>query len=392
MKKIGAIILLLATLALTLGSLTSCSGGVEIPEDMQIVFGGEEHGYYFFAPEEWTISNVGQIKSAYASRVDATSVSLVKVDPKDFLPDGRNADDYFFGGFFADSMKKFNGEPKVSNPDGEAVTFGKEGEAADKAKRYTYTYEYFDHTANQTVKFGYMQYLLKHDADYYIFTYAASMEKRTGTDVTFYDYYLDKDDEEGKLTKIINSFRFIDKKGDVTEEQREKDADGYILASNPDIAGFSLYVPESFKVDYSNAIVSATHSDGTNVNMTLSAGTNENVNSYMHRRLNELRSFAENIECDFMKDEEGNVLVDENSDKKILKYTKLDDFGGAINAYAYEYTYEIDGEKYFVYQIVAIDGWLLNYNGYVLTYTVKDANFSLHSDELANIIEKVNFE
>ena len=47
---------------------------------------------------------------------------------------------------------------------------------------------------------------------------------------------------------------------------------------------------------------------------------------------------------------------------------------------------------YFVYQIVAIDGWLLNYNGYVLTYTVKDANFSLHSDELANIIEMVNFE
>lgn len=392
MKKIGALILLIATVILSSCSLTSCSSGVEIPEDMQIVFGGEEHGYYFFAPEEWTISNVGQIKSAYASRVDATSVSLVEVYPKDFLPDGKDADTYFFGGFFADSMKAFDGEPKVSNPDGEAVTFGKEGEAADKAKRYTYTYEYFDYTANETIKFGYMQYLLKHDGAYYIFTYAASMEKRSGTDVTFYDYYLDKDGEEGKLTKIINSFRFISKSGEIAEPEYEKDKDGYILASDPDLAGFSLYVPESFKVDYSNAIVSATHSDGTNVNMTLSAGTNENVNSYMHRRLSELRSFATDIDCEYMTDAEGNVLVDENSDKKILKYTKLEDFGGAINAYAYEYTYKINGEKYYVYQVVAIDGWLLNYSGYVFTYTAKDVNNNLHADELNKIIEKVSFE
>lgn len=392
MKKIGALILLLATLVLTAGSLTSCSSGVEIPEDMQLVFGGEEHGYYFFAPEEWTISNVGQIKSAYASRVDATSVSLVRVDPKDFLPDGKDADTYFFGGFFADSMKDFDGEPKVSNPDGEAITFGKEGEAADKAKRYTYTYEYFDYTANRTIKFGYMQYLLKHDSDYYIFTYAASMEKRSGTDVTFYEYYLDKDGEEGKLTKIINSFRFIDKKGEVSDPEYERDADGYILASDPDLAGFSLYVPESFAVDFGSAIVSATHADGTNVNMTLSAGTNENVNSYMHRRLSELRSFATDIQCEYMKDEDGNVLVDENSDNKILKYEKLDDFGGAINAYAYEYTYVIDGERYCVYQVVAIDGWLLNYSGYVFTYTANEVNHSLHSAELDKIIEKVTFE
>jgi hypothetical protein len=282
---------------------------------------------------------------------------------------------------------------KISNPDGEAVTFGKEGEAADKAKRFAYTYEYFDYTANKTVKFGYMQYLLKHDGDYYIFTYASSMEKRAASEETYFDYYLDKEDKPGKLTEIINSFRFIEKTGEEEAPEYTKDEDGYILISDSELSGFNLYVPSSFKPDYSSAIVSATAPDGTNVNMTSSAGTNENVNAYMHRRLSELKSFAENIECEYMRDEDGNIIVEsESSDRKVIKYTRLDDFGGAINAYAYEYTYEISGEKYYCYQVIAIDGWILNYSGYVFTYTAKYDNHSLHSEELANMIKKVDFE
>ena len=393
MKKIVAILLLAAALICASVTLTSCSGGVEIPEEMQLVCGGEEFGYYFFAPEEWTISNVGEIKSAYASRVDPTSVSLVEVKPESFLPDGKECDTYFFNSYFNESLKEFKGEPKLSNPDGELTVFGKEGESADKAKRYTYTYEYFDYTAEKTIKFGFMQYLLKHDGRYYIFTYSSSMEKRTGSTESYYDYYLDKDDKEGKLTKVIKEFRFITKTGETEEKQYITDSDGYILASDPSLAGFNLYVPSEFKVDYSSAIVSATHSDGTNVNMTATAGTNENVNAYMHRRLNELQAFAENIECDYMTDENGNILVEnENSDRKVLKYTKLDDFGGAITAYAYEYTYTVGGEKYYVYQVISIEGWLLNYNGYVLTYTVKESNRASHTEELNNIIKKVTFE
>ena len=393
MKKIGALILILATITLIGASFTGCSNKSHIPEDMQVVAGSDALGYYFYAPKEWTISNVGEIKSAYASRVDTTSVSIVKVDPKNFLPDGKDADTYFFGSYFADSTADFKGGISISNPDGEFVTFGKEGETADKAKRYAYTYDYFDQTAGQTVKFGFMQYLLKHDGEYYIFTYAASMEKKSGSEISYYDYYLDRDDKEGKLSKVINNFRFVDKKGDIEEKEYKKDSDGYILASDPALAGFNLYVPESFKVDYSSAIVSATHSDGTNVNMSLTAGTNENVNAYMHRRLSELKSFAENITYEVMMDKNGNVIVEENnSERPVLKYTKLDEFGGAINAYAYEYTYEIGGVKYYVYQIISIEGWLLDYKGYVFTYTAKYENHSFHSDELAKIVEKVKFE
>jgi hypothetical protein len=197
----------------------------------------------------------------------------------------------------------------------------------------------------------------------------------------------------GKLTEIISSFRFIEKSGEEEAPEYTKDEDGYILISDSELSGFNLYVPTTFKPDYSSAIVSATAPDGTNVNMTSSAGTNENVNAYMHRRLSELKSFAENIECEYMRDEDGNIIVEsESSDRKVIKYTRLDDFGGAINAYAYEYTYEISGEKYYCYQVIAIDGWILNYSGYVFTYTTKYDNHSLHSEELANMIKKVDFE
>ena len=135
MKKVCAFLLILATLTLSLGALTSCSNENQVPEGMQLVAGGEALGYYFYAPEEWTVSNVGEIKSAYVSRVDTTSVSLVKVSPESFFPEGEDADTYFFGSYFMASMKDFKGEPKVTSENGEAVSFGTETEGADKARR-----------------------------------------------------------------------------------------------------------------------------------------------------------------------------------------------------------------------------------------------------------------
>ncbi len=56
--------------------------------------------------------------------------------------------------------------------------------------------------------------------------------------------------------------------------------------------------------------------------------------------------------------------------------------------WAYEYTYVHEGEKYHVYQILAIDGT----NGYVFTYTALEENYSLHFDEVLKVVEKVNFK
>ena len=80
MKKLIALILSLTTIFLSLISLTSCGDDKdETPEGMQLVYGGKNAGYYFYAPEEWTVSNIGAIKSAYVSRLDTTSVSFCEV-------------------------------------------------------------------------------------------------------------------------------------------------------------------------------------------------------------------------------------------------------------------------------------------------------------------------
>ncbi len=172
MKKIVALLSLIAMTVTLTFSLFSCSGD-DVPDGMQLIAGGESLGYYFYGPEEWTISNIGGVKSAYASRVDSSSVSLTEVYPVDFLPDGaEGADEYFFGSYFKDSLTEFPNEPKVSNPDGENIIFGKEGESADKAKKYTYTYEYFDYTAGKSATFGFMQILIKKADRYFIFTFS----------------------------------------------------------------------------------------------------------------------------------------------------------------------------------------------------------------------------
>ncbi len=392
MKKIGVLILVLTILATSVLGLTSCSGGSDIPDDMQLVAGGENLGYYFYAPEEWTVSNVAGIASAYASRVDRSSVSFAEVYPRDFLPDGKSANDYFFNSYFKDSLSEFTVTPTVSDPEGEIVFFGKEGEAADAAKKYTFTLEYNQN--NQLTKYGFMQILIRKADRYYIFSYSASLEERSGTDVTYYDYYLGTDDEEdSKLKTVMNEFRFVNKVESDEKVEYEKDSDGYLLISDSDIANFNLYVPESFKVDYSSGIVSATHADGTNINMTVTEGTNENVNTYMKNKLTRLSQIVGEVEYDYQPDEENGGILYEDEEKTIpvIKYESID-FGGALRSYAYEYTYSYNGESYYVYQVIAIDGWVMNYKGYVFTYVTNIENKEAHTEELQKILSKVDFE
>lgn len=391
MKKIVALLSLIAITVTLTFSLFSCSGD-DVPEGMQLIAGGESLGYYFYGPEEWTISNIGSVKSAYASRVDSSSISLTEVYPVDFLPDGvEGADEYFFDSYFKNSLSEFPNEPKVSNPDGENIIFGKEGEAADKAKKYTYTYEYFDYTAGKTFNFGFMQILLKKAERYYIFTFSASMAERNATGKSYYSFYLGDDEKPGKIYDVINNFRFVEKSGDdKADGGLKKDSDGYILISDEELCGFNMYVPDGFNKDYASAIVSATHSDGSNVNMTEANGTNENVNSYMLRRFGELDSIVDDIKYELHYDEDGKPALDPNG-KEVIAYKTIK-FGNAEAANAYEYSFTYNGEVYKVYQVIVIDGWTLSYKGYVFTYTAKEANYSSHLDEISKIIDKVRFK
>ena len=371
MKKICAAILLLAIMITSVLLLASCSDSSEVPEGMQLVYGSDADGYYFYAPGEWTVSNIGEIKSAYASRVDSTSVSLAEVFPSPTVP-GSDIEDYFFTSYFSESLSEF---PEGMTPNvtisGETTVFGKEGFTADKAVKYTYNYEYSDNT------FGFMQILLKEGERYFVFTFCALLEQRAD-DKTYYDYYLDK------LQQVIEEFKFVEKTENNKTAEYQKDKDGFILISEKKLAGFKLYVPDSFVPDYSSAIVSATHADGSNVNMAKATGTGEQPSEYVMRRFKEIEAVTgSKITC-------ADATYGENGEITAITHKALE-FGNAKAAYAYEYEFTYNGSTYRVYQVLVIDGFGIFYDGYVFTYTAKDVNYSSHIDKINSIIQKVEF-
>ncbi len=392
MKKILTLFLTLVIIISSLGALTACSEKSDTPDGMKLVAGSDVLGYYFYAPEGWAVSNVGEIKSCYVSRIDTSSVSFTEVDPfANSDGGGKTKDEYFFDDYFAASLSEFPTQPTVSNGgEGEEIIFGKSGETASRAKRYTFSYSYYDTNAEKTFNYAFMQILVKANDRYYIFQYSASLENRNGTTTTYYDYHLGTEKKKGEVTKIIENFRFVEKKDSSKVEKPTVDKDGFLLVSDSDVSGFKLYVPSEFTKKHNSGMVSASHADGSEINMTEAMGTNENVNTYMLRRLEELGVIATDVSNNWMTDENGNILTDK-AGNKIVKYESVK-LGNADAANAYEYSFTYNGDRYSVYQVIAINKSGLSYHGYVFTYTAKDVNFNTHFDGVKKAIEKVRFE
>ena len=361
MKKFCALILTFTVIACSLLALSSCSNKSDVPEGMQLVYGSDSSGYRFYAPEEWTISNLDSVKSAYVSKLDITSVSFAEVDP---MPDeiAINETEYFFTSYFNDSLAEFPETMKLEvTVNGEETVFGKEGEAADRAVKYVYNYEYSEH------KFGFMQILMTKGDKFYIFTYTALLEEKN-EEVTYYDHYL-----EEKVIGVIDAFRFTEVTAKDEKIEYEKDEDGFSLISDPSLSGFSLYVPEGFECNYSSAAVSATHADGSTINMSEATmtGNNMTVSNYWNIRKAEL-----------------SAIVGEVTEIKINEPITLSE---ANYAFYFEYTFVYNGEQYHVYQVLAVEGFFLFQNGYVFTYTAKEANYNSHIEDVMTSLEKVDF-
>ena len=345
MKRLLAAFVAIITLFSIL-SMTSCGNKDGAPDGMQLVRGGEDVGYTFWGPEEWVVANYGDISCTYASKIDLSSMTFVETEK----PSG-TIEEYFAG-----EKTKFPYEIKVS-VDGENCNFGN---ATKIAKKYVYSYTYKD--------FSYtcMQIFVLHADGFYIFTYTANNSKRTD-DQTYYEYYLDK------VTAVIDAFEFTTK-SDVadTSKDYERDADGYVLISDKTLAGFNMYVPDSFKVDYSSALVSATHTDGTNFTMAQATYTGGTSQAYWEARKNNVNSFANN-----------SVEEIEVGKQITLANTKW--------ALAYEYTYVFEGVKYHVYQVQIVHLNGLEQIGYVFTYTASEDLYDTHLDEMNKVLSKFEY-
>lgn len=359
---------------LSLLTLFGCSDDDGIPEGMQLVRGGDDIGYYFYGPEGWEISNLGEIDATYASSVDNSSASFARVDSSSFpLSENESAEDYFFNEYFNDSLQEFPENVRPTGVKGKTHVFGAEDAKADRAAQYIYEYKYSTTSSNGTeasgVTVGFMQFLIMNDGEFYIFTYSAPKAKLRPTDEqTRYDFHLER------AYQMVDNFRFVQKTESAPSDEPnyEKDADGYYLASDKDLSGFELYLPEEFKLDYASAVVSATHSDGSNINISITSSTGVQRDVYWENRQKELKEIVSDFE---VLNIDNNASLGNNSQW----------------AASYEYTYEYNGTKFHVYQIVAVDGFFNFADGYVFTYTASEENYQKHFSAVEKIIRKVTF-
>ena len=342
---LGAIILL-ATL------LCAC-GESGVPEGMHLVRGGEELGYYFYAPEHWTVANQGDIAAAYTSKIDNSSVTFVKAE----APEG-DVKSYFHSQM---ATLPFPYE-MAEGSDGVKCSFGN----AKEAYKFAYTYTY------KELSFGAMQILVKEGEDFYIFTYTSNLTERADG-VSYYKHYL------ADVENIIKNFKFTERKGAEAPDTPDypRDEDGYYLISDRTLAGFDMYVPEGWEVIDSSAIVSAKTADGSSVNISKATYTNVTRDEYWRMRKENLELLADKTELDGKE-------VSTLREIEVAKELTLE---GVDWAFSYEYTYSLLGKGYHVYQVLIVDG----YDGYVFTYTAKEADYATHLKEAEAILKKVKF-
>ena len=363
MKRLIAIILAITTLFLLL-ALTSCKKKDGIPDGMQLVRGGEDVGYKFWGPEDWVISNYGNIGCTYVSGADKSSITFTEAE----MPSVSLAE------YFEAEAKKFPYGIAV-NPDanGTDCNFGN---ALMPAKKYVYTYDYSHTSGGKTETIGYtcMQIFVVHEDRFYIFTYTAANTLRRGGDTSYYDYHLER------VQAVIDAFEFTSRSSSATTPEYEKDAEGYILISDKVLSGFKFYVPGNYTVNHSSGTVVASASDGSNVTMSALNYNPKDTDEYWDTKKQSLTLIADKTVGE--NGEELSTFCEISSKQDA-------EAGNARIAKSFEYTYRLDGVDYHVYQVLMRKGGIFDKNVYVLTYTATESNYESHLAELEKILDKI---
>ena len=340
MKRIIATALTIIPLLL---ALTGCSQGADAPEGMQLVRGSDALGYYLYSPIGWIAASQGNIASSYVSTIDSTSVTLVEAK----MPEGTIKE------YFEAAKADFTFEITVKNEGGEPIAC-KLGNA--DAHRYVYDFEY------SGFKFRTMQIFATFEERFYIFTFTAQLTERSaGT--SYYDFHL-----ENSLPKIIENVKFVSKSGTLPSPEYPE-VGGYFLVSDKKLCGFDMYVQKDYKVDYSDGIVSVTRDDGANITVSKSTATGVTIRDYWANRKKELEAIVGTVTEIEVNKSEGVTL------------------GNLATAASYEYTYELGGVKYHVYQVFAVD----TFEGYAFTFTAPEAIYAERIGEALDVAARLEF-
>lgn len=356
---------------------SACSkGDDDVPEGLQVVKVSETGGYKFFGPEDWVVSNDSDIAATYVSVSGKVMASITFTEGE--MP-SESLEEYF------ESQKSLFAYD-ITLKETPKITLGN---ASGETYAAIYTFKYGD------ADYACMQIFAKHGDAFYIFTYTA--EGDPASEDSYYQKYV----ESARLS--AESVKFTDKTPAAAGDGYEVGADGYKLVSDMETAGFELYVPGKYTVVSSDAHVSAKISDGANIFLSKATDTNVLVLDYIKMRKTELMKFAENvtdikISLKTEYDPESSAFdgwneimdtmpaIDEN-----MCFGNLDD----NLIISYEYTYDVAGITYHVYQILGVNSGIFNTGigaaGYVFTYTATEEEYYNNIDEIQTILQRIKF-
>lgn len=369
MKKVISLLLASIIIIGAALSLVACGAREDgVPVGMQLAYGSDSAGYYFYVPEEWTVANQGHIKAAYVSQLDTTSVSFVKTEMPEAIknPSGTEAEGY--AEYFATECQKMPAERKLEvtlNPT--ECDFGAEGSRADKAYKAAFRYEYS--SGEYVYKMGCMQIYITNGDDFYIFTYTSSLAPYSG-EQSYYDFHLER------IERIITSFKFVGAAGEESTSGEYPKKDGYYLISDKTHTKFDFYMPEGYKVDFpteGSSFVSISGEGKGNITMAQATYAATGFNTYWQTRIDQLKLIATNV-------------------SEPSEMTQID-LGEEYLVAAYvEYTYTLDGEDYKVYQAIIKESKnVLDQHIFVFTYTAPVSIYDANLDEATEILQRVEF-
>ena len=343
MKRIISAMLVILMLAASCTALVSCGGNTDAPAGMQLVRGSDALGYYFYAPEEWIVSNHGDIACTYTSKLNPSTVTFVEAA----MPEVSIKE------YFDSEMAKYPDEFKAKvTSDIKETDFGNAERAYSAV--FSYTYNGSDRIS--------MQIFVIHEGRFFIFTYA-SYAAQYNSESTYYEAFLEK------VLGIIKEFKFVKVNGSESVDTPEypKDKDGYSLVSDKSIAHFDLYIPDTYSVDYSTSIVSVSREDGTNINVSEATYSVELTSvQYWELRLKELEIIADDV-------------------KPLSEQTRFELDGAS--AVSYEYEYRMAGKHIKVYQVLMTTP----FHGFVFTYSAEADLYAEHLDEAKDILNRIGF-
>ena len=374
MMKKHRLLWLIAALLCCL-TLASCGEEVEVPEGLQLCRADDALGYTMYAPEGWTVCNVGSVSAAHVSAYNKTSISLTegRIEDVPVTDDGtatgvRDLIAYFDAQLFPYPI--------------EIVTHGNTDLSlgnATEAASFLYTFPYDGHD------YKCLQVLAVYDERLYIFTYTSFDEPYQNSDTTYYAQYYDS----AKLA--MDNLKFSEKSSAESKPAYEKDADGYALVSDMTTNGFALYMPDGWTCDIREGIVQVRCADGASVNLSEATGTGYGAREYFILRIKDLDALASDIVLMIDGEE---VLYTADTDLTASEYKPFvtaTDFADASQAAVCEYTYTFGGVTYRTRQYIIVDNEFIRKVGYVFTYTAPASVFEAHEDEVATMIEKVRF-